>query len=241
MNRLLTVLLLIMAMPVGAQQADSMQWSITPYIWGSHTSVDLEFRGNDLGGDSISFNDLLDQLDSAVMIHVEGGRGSWSTFADLTYLETSDTEERPLLTVDTDSETTVLDVGVAYWPAGVGSTWNLFGGVRYSGFDDRYRFGFEGEELATRRNTNDYYDALIGFRYRFEFSPRWSLATHADVSFGDSEGTYLLRAMFAYTVGKRQKNRILFGYQYKQAEFRDSDLRTDFSYYGPLAGFDFRF
>jgi hypothetical protein len=230
-----------MAMPVGAQQADSMQWSITPYIWGSQTSVDLEFRGNDLGGDSISFSDLLDQLDSALMIHVEGGRGSWSTFADLTYLETSDTEERPLLTVDTESETTVLDVGVAYWPGGVGSAWNLFGGVRYSGFDDRYRFGIGGEELATRRNTNDYYDALIGFRYRFELSPRWSLATHADVSFGDSEGTYMLRAMFAYTVGKRQKNRILFGYQYKQAEFRDSDLRTDFSYYGPLAGFDFRF
>lgn len=241
MNKLLTLLLAFLAMPASAQQADSMQWSITPYIWASHTNVDLEFRGNDLGGDSISFNDLLDQIDTAAMIHIEGGRGSWSTFADLTYLETSNTDVRPLLTVDTESETTVLDAGVAYWPAGVGSAWSVIGGVRYSGFDDRYRFGFEGEELATRRNTADYYDALIGIRYRFEFSPRWSLATHADVSFGDSEGTYVLRAMFAYTVGKRQKNRLLFGYQYKQAEFRDGDLRTDFSYYGPLAGFDFRF
>ena len=69
---------------------------------------------------------------------------------------------------------------------------------------------------------------------------RWSLLTRADFSFGDSQGTFLVQANFAYTVGKRQQNRILFGYQYKQAEFRDGDLTTDFSYQGPMAGFNFR-
>ena len=232
---------LCLPVPAMAQDSDGFTWSVTPYLWASRTEVDLSYRGDSIGGDEISFDDLLGVLDSAFMIHAEGGRGYWSGYLDLTYLETSDREERTLFTIDTDSEQVILDAAVAWWPGGAGSALSLIGGLRYTGFDDRYHFILQSTEVATRRNTADYYDALLGIRYRFDLSERWALATHADASFGDSEGTWVLRAMFAYTVGKRQQNRILFGYQYKQAEFRDGDLDTDFSYYGPIAGFDFRF
>jgi len=36
------------------------------------------------------------------------------------------------------------------------------------------------------------------------------------------------------------KNRIMFD-QYKQAEFKDGNLTTNFSYTGPMAAFNFRF
>ena len=100
---------------------------------------------------------------------------------------------------------------------------------------------FAAAPVGERRSTKDYYDALLGLRYRFDFSDRWALLTQADASFGDSEGTYLLRANLAWTVGKRQQNRVLFGYQYKTAEFKDDDLRLDFDYQGPMVGFNFRF
>jgi len=32
----------------------------------------------------------------------------------------------------------------------------------------------------------------------------------------------------------------MFGYQCKHAEFQDGDVRLDFSYRGPMAGFNFR-
>lgn len=223
-----------------AQDADSFRWSVTPYLWATDTKVDLRFRDEGLGGDRISFKDLLDVLDSAFMLHVEGGRGHWSGFMDMTYLETSDTQERQVLMIDTDSEQTFLDAAVAYWPGGIDSGLSVYGGLRYSSFDDRYRFRLGDEPVAERRSSADYYDALIGARYRFDLSERWSLLTRADASFGDSEGTWLMSANFAYTLGKRQQNRILFGYQYKQAEFQDGDLRTDFRYQGTMAGFNFR-
>jgi hypothetical protein len=50
-----------------------------------------------------------------------------------------------------------------------------------------------------------------------------------------------LLPLFAYIVGKRRPIRILYGYQYKEAEFRAGDLTTDFSFQGPMAGFNFRF
>ena len=222
------------------QGRDSFSWSVTPYIWASETKLDLTL-GNGLSvGDTVSFRDLLDTLDTAFMIHAEGGKGKWSMFGDLTYLDMSETNERELITIDSDSEQTFLDVGAAYWPNGVGSNLSVLGGLRYSGFDDRYSFHAGGETSATSRNTNDYYEALIGVRYRFDLSERWSLLTRSDYSFGDSEGIYVVNANLSMTVGKRRQNRILFGYQYKQAKFEDGDLRSDFTYYGPMAGFNFR-
>lgn len=224
-----------------AASAESVSWSITPYIWASDTSIDLAFRDQAIGSGELSFDDLLDVLDAAFMVHVEGGKGQWSAFADLTYLDTSDTTQRTLLTVDARNKQTFLDAAIAYWPGGSGSPLSLFGGLRYSGFDDRYSFSRDGTVLSERRSRKDYYDVLLGARYAFKLSERWSLLTHADYSFGDSEGTYLLRANFGFRVGARRQNQILFGYQYKQAEFKDGDLTSAFAYTGPMAGFNFRF
>jgi hypothetical protein len=233
--------LLALATPVAAQESNDFQWSIAPYLWASQTKVDLSLRGEAIGGDTISFGDLLDQIDSAFMVAVEGGKGHWSGFADLTVLETSDTEQRPVFLVDTRADTTVLDAGVAWWPEGVDSNLSMIVGVRYTGFDNRYRFSRNGEPVTEVRDTDDYYDALLGLRFKFEVGERWDLHTRADVSFGDSEGTWMARAVLARTVGKREMNRILLGYQYKEADFESGNVGSDFTYHGPLAGFDFRF
>ena len=228
--------------PVLAQDTGTVNWSITPYFWASDTSLDLTVEDTDInGGVEIPFSDLLDVLDTAFQIHVEGGKGKLSAFADLTFLETSDTIERPVLEIRTNSKQTFIDAALAYWPQGVGSQLNVYGGVRYTEFDDRYDFALGADPLVTRRSSQDYFDVLLGVRYRFDLSDRWGLLTRGDVSFGDTEGTWLLQGLFAYSVGKRQLNRILFGYQYKVAEFKDGGLNSDYTFSGPMAGFNFRF
>jgi len=234
--------LLIAAPPAEAQDRDpGFTWSITPYLWASRTTLDLTFRDESLGGDTISFGDLLDDLDASFMVNVEGGRGHWSGFADLTWIETSAVEQRPMFLVDSNAETTVLDAGVAWWPGGVGSALSVLGGVRYHAFDNRYRFLLDGDEAGQVRDDTDYLDALLGLRYIVDFNERWSLVTRGDVSFGDSEGTWQLRASVTRTVGKRGLNQLVFGYQFKEAEFVDGDLRTEYAWHGPTAGFSFRF
>ena len=242
--RNLFLLLGIICMPANfamAQDADRIGWSITPYLWASDTSVDLTFRDTNIGAGKLSFDDLMDIVETSFMVHLEGGKGNWSAFADVTYLDTSDTEQRTLLTVDTDSKQRVVDAAVAYWPKGSGTPLNFYGGLRYTSFDDRYTFSLNGTELGTQRSTDAYSDVLLGVRYRFDLADKWALLTQADYNFGDSEGGFMLRGNFAYTVGSRQQNRILFGYQYKQADFKDGDLTTAFTYAGPMAGFNFRF
>ena len=67
-----------------AQQNSGPTWSVTPYLWGSQTKVDLTFRDASIGAGEISFSDLLDVLDAAFMVQIEGGKGNWSAFGDLT-------------------------------------------------------------------------------------------------------------------------------------------------------------
>ncbi len=233
--------LALFAANANAQSSDATQWSVTPYIWGSDTSLDFALNGSPVGGADLSFSDLLDVVETAFQIHVEGGKGSWSAFVDFTFISTSDIEELPIVQIDIDSEQTVLDAAAAYWPGGVGSPLNLFGGVRYSKFDDTFGFSVGGTPVGATRSKQDYVDALLGIRYRFDLSDRWALLTHGDVSFGDSEGTWQVQGLFAYTVGKKRQNQILFGYRYKQAEFKDGALTTDYTYSGPIAGFAFGF
>ena len=97
-----------------AQDNDNLKWSITPYLWAPTTTVDLTLRDTSIGSGEISFDDLLDTLDTAFMVQVEAGKGKWSGFVDMSYLGTSDTTQRTLLTVDVDSKQTFIDLATAY-------------------------------------------------------------------------------------------------------------------------------
>ncbi|MDO3722664.1 hypothetical protein QVZ43_13135 [Marinobacter sp. chi1] len=235
------VLLAGLGTPVAAQGNPDFNWSVTPYLWATDTTVDLSFRDTNIGSGNVSFGDLVDALDAAFMIHAEGGDGHWSGFVDLTYLDTSKTNTRQALTIDSESEQIFLDVAAAWWPWGFGDNLNLYGGARYTSFSDSFRFRAAEQVLGEQNQDSDYADFLVGVRYRFDLSQRWTLLTQADTSFGESEGTWLARANIGYSVGKRRQNRILFGYQFKQAEFEDDDLTTDFTYKGAMTGFNFRF
>ncbi|MBO6701118.1 MAG: hypothetical protein JJ921_02180 [Pseudomonadales bacterium] len=225
-----------------SQQDDSVSWSVTPYIWGSDTTLDLTVQDSGInGGVEVPFNDLLDVLDTAFQIHVEGGKGNWSGFVDLIYLETFDTIDRPLLNIDTNSDQLFVDAALVFWPEGLGSQLSFFGGLRYVGMDDQFDFQLNSDPLVARSSGDDFFDLMLGARYRFDLSERWNLLTRVDVSFGDTEGSWLVNALFGYSVGRTRQNRILFGYQHKQFELQDRGLNSDYTLSGPMAGFNFRF
>jgi len=90
-------------------------------VWASDTSLDFTLNGSPVGGADLSFSDILDVLDAAFQIHVEGGKGNWSAFADFTFISTADSTELPIVRIDTDSGQVVLDAAAAYRPGGVGS------------------------------------------------------------------------------------------------------------------------
>jgi hypothetical protein len=238
---LAVVALVLFSGGLRAEDGDEVWWSITPYVWAMDTQLDLSWRDSPIGGTEIDFKDALDQLDAAFQVAVEGGRGRWSAFADLTFVKISDAVGEDPLRLKSKNKQVFLDAAVSFWPGGVGTPLSVYGGMRYHGFDNVYRLQNQGSDIARRESSTDYVDALLGLRYRFDLSERWSIVTLGDVSFGESEGTWQAQALAAYTVGKRRMNRIMFGYRYRDAEFDDAELTTEYAFHGPLVGFSFRF
>ena len=238
--RLLTCMLTWALVPA-AGMAEPLQWSVTPYLWATKINLDLKADGSPIGGGKISFSDLADATDASFQVIVEAGRGRWSGFADVTYLKTTDSSDIDVVRVKTESKSWVVDMAAAFWPAGEEGGLSLFAGMRYTSMDDEYKFVLGGVSLGTRGNDRSFTDALVGARYRYSFTERWAVVSRIDGSFGDSEGTFQLEALLRYAVGKRQQNGILFGYRYKEADFKSGRIEEDFEYKGPLAGFNFRF
>ncbi|TDJ71736.1 MAG: hypothetical protein E2O38_06905, partial [Proteobacteria bacterium] len=52
------VLALAIAAPVAATGDGAINWSITPYLWATETTVDLTADGTPIGGGKVSFSDL---------------------------------------------------------------------------------------------------------------------------------------------------------------------------------------
>ena len=70
MRRLFACLLCLVTATSAADGTEPFGWSVTPYLWASQTKLDLSLQDQALGGDTISFSDLLDQLDTAFMVNV---------------------------------------------------------------------------------------------------------------------------------------------------------------------------
>ena len=248
--KLLTWIALVLATLPAARSAaaeeaaSEINWSLTPYIWASDTEYDLKAGGTPVDDGKVTFDDLLDTTDTSFQIVTEAGLGGgkWSAFVDLTYLETSDSYTVPLFRVDSDSEQWFADAAIAWWPQGESGGLSVFAGCRYTDLDDSLDFILEetSQPVGRIENDRDFLDALLGVRKRFRLTDSWSLLTHADFSFGQSEGTYQLQALFRYAMGKKQQYGLIFGYRYKETKFEHDDIEEEYKYQGPLLGFNFR-
>ena len=235
-----------------AQEKNSpLRWSLTPYLWATETTYNLKSDGNEIGTGDIDFGDLYDTLDASFQIIAEMGLPNqrWSAFVDVTYLETSDDESFPVqdignLTIDSSSEQLYLDAAIAFWPWGEAGGFNIFGGIRYTDLDDESKVDLIepiAERLGVIRTDRDFTDALFGGRYRFDLNENWSLHTRADYGFGDSEGVFLAEAAFRRVICSKRRNGLMFGYRYKEAEFKSGSLKETYDYKGLIVGFNFRF
>lgn len=105
--------------PGSAFAPDELNWSFTPYLSASNTTVDLTFLGNNRGLANLTFKDLLDALDKIVMVQVETRRGTLSACADIANLATPGTTQSNLVNIDAASKAAVVDVGAAFRPYGI--------------------------------------------------------------------------------------------------------------------------
>ncbi len=242
---LIAVAILLNATESSAQS--DTEWLVAPYLWYPDISLDQSSGG----GGGISGSDLLSKTDAVGMIRIEAARDRWGLTFDYIFLSIADSRDVALptppggnLDVRGDLDLTVIEFAGFYRPSGSETGINYLAGLRsidadkvllvtppFGGPSER----FEGDNRVT--------DLMLGARYLHRFNDHWDLTARADLSFGDSEGTFNLLAGLGYRFNDLFA--VNLGYRHVNLEYEETDdgaaVTTELTLSGPTLGLLFRF
>lgn len=219
-----------------AQTSDpGWRWSIAPYVWGTDISADVTFPSGESIGGELKFEDILDDLDFAAMLHAEGHRGEWGMFVDVTYARMSDGTARELISTAADAEFGLYELAAVYTPGAEKGPFGVFAGARI--VDATLDLDFTTPIGSTRRSADkSYTDFLVGARYLVSFNDRWALNLRGDIGAGDSEQDWSVSAQLGWRFGTELRNAVLVGWRHLEIELEQDGRQTEVSFDGPLVG-----
>lgn len=228
-----------------AQAADGgdWEWIVAPYGWFPSIGTDLERTAPPAGGVSTDtrFDDIIDKIDGAFLIHAEGQNEHWGVFTDFVFLGLADERDRPRFHTESDLDARLFELAAVWSPDDTRyQGLDLFAGLRYIDVDLSVQLvptnpGFD----TTHVDAGDSFaDLMLGARYTWALSERWKLTLRGDGSFGDTEGTWNASAVAAFQMGN---GAWLFGYRYLSIELETGDTNTELAMYGPMVGYGFTF
>jgi len=233
------------ALPAGAEASSSQdRWEFggSVYLWAAGV------EGTSAAGDEIdiSFTDVLEDLDGAIMGILAAQKGRWTLIADILYLsihqETSTTANLiglPVpLDVDVKLKGFVSTLGVAYRVLDEDITQlDLLAGARYFNLDVDFDADVGASKIAYS-DSGDALDGIIGAQAIIDLSEKWYLSFYADVGAGDSKLTWQAWPGVGY---RFEKVDAVGGYRHLAWETDDGDTFEDLSFRGPMVGVKFRF
>lgn len=226
-----------------AAPGEDWEWVVAPYGWAASIGTDLETSELPSGGISTDtkFADIVDMLDAAFQIHVEGQGDRFGMFADFTYLGLADERTRPRFSSASDLDTRLFELAAVWSPAeGSYGGLDVFAGLRYFDIDlvvdiDPVNPDFDAARVDTSESFSDF---MLGARYTWALSDRWGLTLRGDGSFGDTEGTWNTSAVASY---RTRNGAWFFGYRYLSIEVDAGGNKIETTMSGPQIGYGFIF
>jgi hypothetical protein len=224
----------------GPARADSsgMDWIGVVYLWATEISVDSRDRSVD-----IAFSDIVDKLEMAFLGHVEAQGEDFGGFADVVFMGLGNRESRQAADLNTDLDMTLMDLALVWSPSAEPfSGVEVFGGLRYIDVDFGLVVDPVPPALPDVRTGIDkeYADVLLGARYAAPINEHWRLVFGADLSDGDTEGTWSIGGFGVYRNGA---HRLYAGYRHLEVELaaQGGDERVKQTFSGPAIGYGFAF
>jgi hypothetical protein len=230
---------LTLTLGTGVARADSsgMDWLGIVYLWASDIEVDARDRTLD-----ISFSDTLENLEMGFQGHVEAQGEDFGGFVDIVFMGVGSNEVSQGIRVNTDLDLTAMDLAFVWSPAAESfSGLEAYGGLRYvdTNFDLVIDPEPAGPPALQTGVDKSYYDFLLGARYAASVSEAWRLVFSADLSAGDTEGTWSISGYGVYRTGS---HRFYAGYRHLEIDLDGAageSVKETFS--GPAIAYGFSF
>lgn len=230
---------LVFAIASGSAHADSsgMDWLGIVYLWAA--DIELEARDRTL---NISFSDTVENLEMGFQGHVEAQAGDFGGFVDVNYMGVGKNVVRQGIRVNADVDLTAMDLAFVWSPADDTFTGiEVFGGLRYLSTEAGVVIDPEppGPPVLQTGVDDSYYDFLVGARYAAPINDSWRLVFNADLSVGDTEGTWSVAGYGVYRTGP---HRFYAGYRHFEVEVAGRPGQTvQETFSGPAIAYGFSF
>lgn len=226
--------------PALAAGGGGWDWMIAPYIWAPTISADLNTEVPPSGTDT-AFEDIVDKIDGAFLLHVEGQGDRFGAFGDVIYLGLGDEKDRERFRTESDLDARLFELAAVWSPGedryrGI----DVFGGLRYVDVDLTVEVDPVNPifDTATVDAGESFADFMVGARYTWALSERWGLTVRGDASFGETDGTWGAGATVQY---RMQNGAWLFGYRHLDVSLKPRDNTLDLVLSGIVAGYSFNF
>ena len=230
---------LALGLGAGSARADTadMDWLGIVYLWAA--DIEIDARDRNVG---IDFSDTVENLEMGFQGHVEAQGDDFGGFVDVSFMAVGTNEVRQGIRVNADVNLTAMDLAFV-WSPGPDRARGLeaYGGLRYIDTEVDLVLDPEPPALPTRQTGVDksYTDFLIGGRFIAPFADDWRLIANADLSGGDTEGTWSVGVFGAYQTGPHH---FYAGYRHIEMDLKGA-AGEDFTetYSGPAIAYGFSF
>lgn len=211
------------------------------YGWGTMLDGDVTLRGIDAPVD-VGFDEVLDNLDYAVMGVVEIGRGKWSFMADLFFAQLGTSGSERALDYETQLNQFMGNFTVIYNVIDdPRMRFDVFAGARVNSMD--LDLDIQTNRLGTFSGSGSktWVDPVIGARFQQELSDRFFIRALADIGgFGvSSDLTWQALAALGYHITDAAS--VAIGYRGLGTDYEDGDFGYDVISHGLLLGFEYKF
>lgn len=218
-------------------QATGWQFEIAPYLWASGVKGTIGVLGQTADVD-ISFSEILENLDFALMFPAELRKGLWGIGGELIYLKVSKSAavaQAPSTSIEFEESQLLLELSPRYRVL-ARRIWKVdaLAGVRFMSLDPTLTIGPD-VELGKRRS---WADPIVGTRVIADLAPRWLVQARADIGgFGvGSDFTWQGVLFGRYRISDHVA--VAAGYRYLDVDFEDTDdeFLYDVAMHGPVLG-----
>lgn len=250
--RLVGIVFLFVSGSALAQDSNSWDWKIAPYLWTVGIDGTATLAGYDQDLD-VSFSDILSDFDFGGSVFAEFGKGHHAVAIDYTYLRLKP-DPTPLpppdSTMSTKMTINILETAYNYRFDGLNST-ALVAGARYMDIELRLTPNINGPELPVDppfpqepvEFGPSWWDAFVGVKTFSRISENWDFQFYGTLGFGESDWPWTLQAMFARRFSN--DNRLGLGARVWGIDYSDNNgfmgdyAAIDATFYGFLIGYEF--
>jgi len=223
----IAVICLTLTFAATAGASEPWRWSVTPYIWATDLSEDLTFRGEGIGGNDLTFKDLVDITEGSFTVHVQGMHGELGFYLDASISDLKDQDVGDLVLTEARIKEQLYSGGMIFRPGGDDGSFDLLLGVRYFEADEQYTFTVGNLPPRERGIKDSYTDLMVGVRYKWLLGDRWALGVIGDASSGGTKKIWTAEGLLGWRFGARRQSAVIVGYRHRVLEYVKADDRID--------------